>query len=321
MAGGVRGFFRERYKRWLDRRIPRERTVTLDQRRIFIFPSMRGMAFLVLLILLFMGGINYANNQVLLLCFLLASLLNTSILHTFRNASGLHIEAARAHSGMAGDAVDLEIVLRADGTRAHRGLLVKWGEAAEIRVDIEPGQTQLLRFSLPVSTRGLFVPPRLLLRSFYPLGIVRVWTYIALDMEAVVYPRAIADDFPLADAGAEESQQAEGRRPRGTDEFDGLSRYVPGDAQTRIEWRVYARTGELFTKHFTEPGRSRLWLDFAAWAGHDAEARLSRLCWWAIELERREQPYGLRLPGVEIAPGQGGDHHQRVLRALALFRA
>jgi hypothetical protein len=77
-----------RYKRWLDRRIPRQRLVTLDQRRIFIFPGPRGALFVVLLMLLFLGGINYANNQVLLLCFLLAALLNTSILHTYRNVSG-----------------------------------------------------------------------------------------------------------------------------------------------------------------------------------------------------------------------------------------
>jgi uncharacterized protein (DUF58 family) len=310
-----------RYRKWLDYRIPRRREVTLDQRRIFIFPGPRGVLFLAVLVLLFLGGINYANNQVLLLCFLLAALLNTSILHTYRNVSGLRFEAGRAHSGMAGEAVDLEVVLSSARGRAHRGLLLKWGDAAEIRVDLEPGQTQVLRFSLPVQKRGLFVPPRLALRAYYPLGIVRAWSYIALDMEAVVYPKPVADDFPPSDAGDDESQEQEGRRPRGADEFDGLARYVPGDAQTRIEWRVYARTDELYTKHFTEPGHSRLWLDFAAWQGMDTEARLSRLSHWAVTLERREQPYGLRVPGTQIAPGQGEEHHQQVMRVLALFPA
>lgn len=308
-----------RYQRWLERRIPRERQVTLDQRRIFIFPGQRGLLFAGVLALLFIGGINYANNQVLLLCFLLTSLFITAILHTFRNVSGLRIEAGRARNGFAGEAVDLEIVVSGAPGRAHRGILLRWDNAAEQRVDIEPGQSQTLRFPVPVARRGRYVPPRLALRCFYPLGLVRVWSYVALDMEALVWPQPVVDDLPPADDGNEETAEREGRRPRGTDEFEGLARYVPGDVQTRIDWRVYARTDELLTKHFTEPGRSRLWLDFSAWPQRDTEERLSRLCHWAIELERREQPYGLRIPGARIDPAQGEEHNRRVLAALALY--
>lgn len=319
MIARLRRYIDARFERWLARRLPRVRRVTLDRHRIFIFPGRRGITFAVVLLLLFIGGINYANNQVLLLCFLLASLLHTAILHTYRNLSGLRFEAGRAHGGFAGEAVDLEVVLTGAPGRAHRGILLRWGDAAEIRVDIEPGRPEVLRFSLPVRQRGRFVPPRIVVRSFYPLGLVRAWSYVTLDMEAIVWPKPVADDLPQADEGTEEVAEQEGRRPRGTDEFDGLVRYRPGDAQTRIEWRVYARTDELFTKHFTAPGRSRLWLDYMAWRGHDVEARLSRLTWWAIELERREQPYGLVLPGARIEPAHGETHHQQVLRALALF--
>lgn len=319
MIAALRGYIDTRWERWLQRRLPRVTRAVLDRHRIFIFPGPRGLVFIGVLFLLFIGGINYANNQVLLLCFLLASLLHTAILHTYRNLSGLSFEAARAHAGFAGEAVDLEIVLAGAPGRAHRGILLRWGDAAEIRVDIEPDRPEVLRFSLPVQRRGLFRPPRIVVRTFYPLGLVRAWSYVSLDMEAIVWPRPVADDLPPADDGSEETLQQEGRRPRGTDEFDGLSRYRPGDAQTRIEWRVYARTDELFTKQFTEPGRSRLWLDFSGWPGQDTEGRLSRLAYWAIELERREQPYGLRLPGVRIEPAHGEAHHQQVLRALALY--
>lgn len=321
MLAPLRQAIDARYQRWLERRIPRKRQVTLDQRRIFIFPGPRGVMFAGVLVLLFLGGINYANNQVLLLCFLLASLFVTAILHTYRNVSGLRIEAGRAHNGFAGEAIDLEIVVSGTPGRAHRGILLRWDVAAEQRVDIEPGQMQTLRFPVPVVQRGRYVPPRLTLRCFYPLGLVRAWSYVALDMEALVWPQPVADELPPADDGSEESAQREGRRPRGVDEFEGLVRYVPGDTQTRIDWRVYARTDELHTKHFTEPGRSRLWLDFSAWPRRDTEERLSRLCHWAIELERREQPYGLRIPGVRIDPAQGEEHHRQVLAALALYPA
>lgn len=308
-----------RYQHWLDRRVPRVRVVELDQRTIFIFPGRRGLVFAAVLATLFVGGINYANNQVLLLCFLLTSLFITTILHTYRNVAGLRIEASRARDGFAGDAIDLEIIVSGAPGRAHRGIRLRWDEAAEQRVDIEPDQSVTLRFSVPVKKRGRYLAPRMTLRCFYPLGLVRAWSYPSLELEALVFPKPVRDGLPPADDGSEETSEREGRRPRGVDEFEGLMRYVPGDAQTRIEWRVYARTGELHTKHFTEPGRSRLWLDFSAWPQRNTEDRLSRLCHWAIELERREQPYGLRIPGARINPAQGEAHLKQVLSALALY--
>lgn len=316
MAAALRAWWRSRWQRWLERRIPRSHSVTLDQRRIFIFPGRRGFLFGGILLLLFLGGINYGNNQILLLCFLLASLGHTAILHTYRNLSGLTFSAGRASPGFAGEQVDFELVVGAPPARAARGILLRWGEQV-LRLDIDAGATQVLRFSMAVQRRGPFVPPRLEVQSWYPLGIIRAWSYVALDSETLVWPRPLADDLPPADAGSEESSPADGRRPRGIEEFDGLARYVPGDSLTRVDWRVYARSDELWTKQFSEAARSRLWLDFAAFAG-DTEARLSRLTWWAVELERREQPYGLRLPGTRIAPAQGEEHHLQVLGALAM---
>src|SRR5690606_27975345 len=73
-GGGVvlAGWFQgARWQRWLARRIPRARAVTLDQRRIFIFPTPAGLAFLGLLALLLLVAINYQNNLAFALVFFL----------------------------------------------------------------------------------------------------------------------------------------------------------------------------------------------------------------------------------------------------------
>jgi uncharacterized protein (DUF58 family) len=52
----------------------------------------------------------------------------------------------------------------------------------------------------------------------------------------------------------------------------------------------------------------------------EAEARLAQLCRWILACESRStRPYGLRLPGTDIAPGRGATHRIRCLRALALL--
>ena len=55
---------RQRWQRWLDRRIPPSSSVTLDQRRIFIFPSATGFFFFLCLLVMLLAAINYQNNIV-----------------------------------------------------------------------------------------------------------------------------------------------------------------------------------------------------------------------------------------------------------------
>ena len=89
---------KQAWQRWLDRRLPRARQVQLDQRRIFIFPTGYGFLYLLVSVLLFFGGINYENNLILGLCFLMIGLFVVAILHTYRNLSGLILRAGGGRS-------------------------------------------------------------------------------------------------------------------------------------------------------------------------------------------------------------------------------
>ena len=61
-----------------------------------------------------------------------------------------------------------------------------------------------------------------------------------------------------------------------------------------------------------------LWLDYGATGLSDKEAQLSRLCAWVRSAELQDLRYGLRLPGVHIAPASGTAHLRHCLEALAL---
>ena len=51
----------------------------------------------------------------------------------------------------------------------------------------------------------------------------------------------------------------------------------------------------------------------------DTEARLSRLTRWVLLAHEQGARFGLKLPGVELAPDHGDAHRDRCLRELALF--
>jgi len=92
----VRRLIRSRWQAWLDRRLPPQNRIVLNQKKIFILPSWMGIGYLFTTLLLFLAGVNYENSLILNFSFFLGSLFVVSILQCHRIAPiskfGLGIE-------------------------------------------------------------------------------------------------------------------------------------------------------------------------------------------------------------------------------------
>ncbi len=305
------------YKKWINRRIPPSRSVTLDQKRIFIFPSKQGLYFLLLLLVMLIAAINYQNNMVFALVFLLSSVFVITILHTYANLSGLTITAIRAVPAFVGDSVEFELLVSRQGEREYYDVILSWPDSEQCSVTLKTCSEQQLRLHLPATRRGLLIPERLRVETLYPIGLLRSWTWIALDIEALIYPRPSA--CGLSPIAASDHGDGEVIPIVGSDDFYEFKQYHPGDPLKHVFWKGYAKGQELHTKHFASYREQRLWLDWSQFEG-DVEQRLSNICYWVLKLEQSNDEYGVRLPGTEIAPAHGQQHCEQVLKALALFR-
>lgn len=306
-----------RFQSWLKKRIPAANQVTLNQKNIFILPTREGLYFVVLIMFMMLAGINYQNSLIFALAFLLTSLFMVSILHTFRNLSGLTLQGHKGSSVFAGEDCEFLITLSRDGERLYEGVVIGWHPDMKQGVDLIDESLNRQRVYVPAKQRGVFNPGRILVETFYPVGLFRAWSWVDLDLTCVVYPKPIA-------AGAlpqHESSNDEGEMVRrdGVDDFYGLRDYQDGDGIRHIAWKTYARTDELQVKEFAAHVDRRVWLEWDALPGLDRESRLSRLTWWALQVAKTSDEYGLRLPGVEIGQGRGSEHLSEVLTALALF--
>jgi len=136
-------------------------------------------------------------------------------------------------------------------------------------------------------------------------------------MQCLVYPVPVAgplEGHVLASvSGKSEASLV------GTEDFHGLRNYQAGDSLRQIAWKSLARGQGLKVKQFVDNADDRLMLDWAMFPGLSSEERLSRLCYWVLELDRGDIEYGLRLPGLEIDLGRGDVHRRKVLSALALW--
>jgi uncharacterized protein (DUF58 family) len=305
-----------RFSRWLDRRIPPSRSLTLSQESIFIFPTITGFLFGGLIVLLILGAINYQNSLVYGVAFTLGSLFLVTILYTFRNLSGLTIELIASGTGFVGEDVEFQVrISRAKG-KGREGVQLGWLGAIAQWAELYDSEACTVRLFVPAATRGWLDPGRLLIETLYPLGLLRAWTWVDLGARALVYPQPLFIDQP--DQIARRGEDGELMDPQGSDDFSDMRLYRPGDPVRHVIWRAYARTDQLIVKEYTSYLDPRLMLDYDRVAG-GTEERLSRLTGMALNAARSGREFGLVLPGTKIRPGIGDPHRDSILRALALY--
>ena len=310
-------WFSRRFQWWMDKRTPVSEELQLNRKRLYILPSAAGFFFLLVVILIWLMGINYQNNLILSLCFLLLALFISGIHFSHNNLSGITLRAVRGTSVFAGQTAAVELCISQSGKRFRDNIELQFPQGDPLTVSISESGDSFVTLLVPTRTRGMLNPGRLIITSYYPLGLFRVWSYARFRLDAVVYPSPV--EAPMMEPGNAGKGEGQYRGVSGSDDYAGLREYRQGEPLRHIAWKHFARDQGLWTKQFADPVDQRLWVDWEAFPGLDREQRLRRMCWQVCQLADQQVLFGLRLPGIEIPPDSGLDHRNRLLRQLALF--
>lgn len=309
--------FHQIVERVIEKRIPNNNNITLSQRNIYVLPSKYGVIFLIVAFALFLGGVNYANAMILGFSYLLVSLFVVTMLHTYRNMSGLRIESSHGHNGFVDDDVMFEVNLTRQGKRTHESVTLMWDGEAQSTVNLIDCKESVARLLITAGQRGFYKPGRLRVETNYPLGLFVCWSWLRFDVGAWVYPKPIENKRlrVIPSGGGNQSLGTE----IGTDDFSELRRYVPGDSLRRVDWKAYARGEELYTKKFVNSVDDDLWIDWQSFTGVEPELALSYVCYWVLKFSEQNKIFGLRMPKETIDLNKGVDHKIRCLVALAEY--
>jgi uncharacterized protein (DUF58 family) len=264
------------------------------------------------------AALNYNSNLALAFAFFMVSLALVAMHHCHRNLSGLSVDVNLESDAFAGADAVFHFMLRNESSLERGGLEVSLeGEKpARATASVPARSGERLALAVPVGRRGVHRWDHVEVRTVHPFGWFRAWTYVHASLTAFAAPRP-EGNRPLPSAAG--SGHAPLGETHGEEEFAGLRAYAPGVALKHMAWKVLARGGEPAVRVYTDLGALPEWLEWSALEGVETEARLSQLCRWILACESRSaRPYGLRLPGIEIAPGRGPTHRVRCLRALAL---
>lgn len=314
---GLKKYLQKSFLHWLSKRIPAGRSVALNHRNIFIFPSKSGFVFLLISVLVWLLGTNYQSNLALLCAYFMFAIFVVGLHHTFSNLSGLTVTGLSSQAVFAGDDCGFDIQLQRAGSGNYESIILQWPQGRAQLVNLQKDSKLQTRVFCKTTKRGYCYPGRLLIESYYPLGLFRCWTHLDLNVKALVYPAPInagplpKDALSLREGGAVATD--------GGEDFIGLKNYQHGHSLKHIAWKQYARGQGMLLKDYCDYRSHQLWLQWEALPGMAREARLARLCYWLLQVSKTEECYGLRLPKVEIQPNSSLQHKLKVLQALALF--
>ncbi len=315
------GRLRRRIERWIMSRTPRQiGPVKISRRRVYILPTRFGYGYAVLVLVILLGAMNYSNSLAFALAFLLAGMGLVAMHQTHGNLVNLELGSLRSKPVFAGDEAAFEIELNNPTRRPSYAIEIGWVDTLLPRhVDVATTERLRISLGLPSTQRGWLPAPRFAVRTEFPLGLFRAWSWIELDQRCLIYPRPAGSPRIPPSAGADHGGGAAARQ--GQDEFAGLRPYQRGDHLRSIHWKSLPKLSRPMVKQFAETQDRTLWLDWTALASMPVEARLSQLSRWVLAAEAQQCDYGLRLPALQIAPSHGSAHRQNCLRALALFEA
>ena len=321
---------RERLRQWFFRRQgPESGPIDLQRQNIYILPTKTGVLYVLVLVVMYIGAVNYNLGLGHALVFLLVGLGLTGMLHTFRNLVGLRIRSGRVDPVFAGEAVDFEVIIENMRQESRPGIhLQKFGGNATFdrnfiqRIDLGKQQLKRLPISLIATRRGMLQLPRLSISTQYPLGLFRAWSYPWPNMKCIVYPKPIHSPLPPP-LPTDHNVGGHSQETDNPDDFAGFRRHRPGDSPRHVAWKLFARSATDSPpqiKEFTGNALAELRLGWDQTDNQaDIENRLSTLCGWILTAYDEELAFGLEIPGFQLPVGMGDFHKARALEALALF--
>lgn len=163
----------------------------LNPRQIYILPTRWGLLYATMLIGLLIGSINYSLSLGYYVTFLLASLGNIAMLHTWRNLLHLQISVSNASPVFAGDTATIVLKISETKNRPRYVVAAYFNRQAEIINDIKANDVQLFDIPLTTIKRGLHSLPRLSIYTEFPLSLLHAWAVVDNPFQLLVYPNPL----------------------------------------------------------------------------------------------------------------------------------
>lgn len=282
--------------------------------QVYIFPTPMGGYLIGLIFLMFLLSIGYSNNLLLIFTLFLFSLNLMWLIQ-----SHIHLKTLKLHSISIEDGhVNEPILVNITWDKSPDG---PWGWEVSFENDQDTIKMKSLDHKAENSLGEVLLPKRKLweFRHFkvmttMPFGLYRVWIYFPIECSVYAYPQRFKNFPPLqTDHSLLEGENTSSQK--GFHDFWGLEKYQ-GEEARRINWKYYARSGELMIKEGQELTKSKIHFHLPKML-EDKEVILSQIASQMVHCSNFDIPFSLQTEKVKIGLGSNLSHLKKCLRELA----
>lgn len=298
---------KQQLQQWIAKRFQVEGSKVLLQKDVLVFIYKQGFLYLVLIVITFIAGINYANNLILGFCFLISAILCISFYLTFKQLHGLEIELVAPEVGQVSQPLILKVLFK-QSVQTVRYLRLDW-QGQEHFLYLDQTQQSLELAVLP-EQRGRYELGVLKIYATYPLGLVRAWTYL--------YPKQKVWIAPKAYDWQKEHKSQPTSAQDSLDEFKELRTFQHGDSYQNVAWKQVARGQGFFIKMFeAQANHQHVEIVYQQIPALGHEEKLSFMMGLIEQCEQLGDDYAVILPHARLESGQGQIQLMKVRLLLA----
>lgn len=284
-----------KFRQWAEKRFQLKTTKQLRQKDVLIFIYQQGYLYLVLILITFIAGINYANNLILAFCFLISAILCISFYLTFKQLHQLQIEFTLPEVGQVNESFKIQLHISQSSPSLKYIYLKVNDEIQSILMKDRRFNTELIFFA---EQRGAMRIPVIQLYSTYPLGLVRAWTYFYISSAVWIAPQAQLFQY-------QHSATSSLGEPD-FDEFKELRAYQLGDGLHAVSWKQAARGQGLYIKQFEDQKDAKvITIDYVDMPSAIHEEKLSLMMGLIEACEQQQRQYQVILNQQHLAQSQG----------------
>lgn len=280
--------------------------------KTYIMPTVYGVAFGAVCLLLFGIGFASTNNAVYFLCFLMVALGSQSLILTNRMTEKIKITQVTTEDFFADEVGRVRFGLHNPTPEDLQNMQLSFAKDSVVEVErLRGGDRRDIGIPYSVKEPGVYKIPALRISSDYPYHFSRSWKKYFVDASVWVYPaRRGSSQFAIA------AYSSRNNESQNLDEFKGHREYQTSDSPRSIDWKVTARVQQVMVKEY-DPQTSRKltlrWEDCAQTSEADKKSQLSL---WIDLAEKNGFEYALELPSRQLTYGHGPQHRTECLRSL-----
>lgn len=298
---------RKRYQHWVRNRFQIEHKTTLGHKTVLIFLHRSGFLYFILIFITFVAGVNYGNNLILGFCFLISSVLCISFYLTFRQLYGLELEIIYPDVGRVGQPYTIDIIFKQKNLY-YRYIYIE--NQTELQKILLTEQQQKMSLNYFPQQRGLYQPNEIKLYAIYPFGLVRTWTYLFLQCEIWVAPKA--------EHIARENKVQKADFTPDVDEFRELRPFKQGDSYQAVSWKQSALGQGLFVKVFEQmKEQQQIHIAYDDMPSTSHEEKLSLMMGLVDMCHQQNIAYSMQLPRHNLSYQSGYEQFVNAQKLLA----